>query len=114
MTTHEFNNDSNQTERRRVERDTYLSRAQAEADQVGGRFKKEVTTTVNAVPTYPSLPSSSPFAKGFDEVVGVEPPLGYAVDEVPAQSNLEEPALSPTTVVASPADVGDALARASR
>jgi hypothetical protein len=32
MTTHEFNNDSDQAERRRVERDTYLTRAQSVAD----------------------------------------------------------------------------------
>ena len=32
MTTHEFNNNSNQAERRRVERDTYLTRAQSDAD----------------------------------------------------------------------------------
>jgi hypothetical protein len=107
--THEFNNDSNQVERKRVERDTYLSRAQAEADQDGGRFKKEITTTVNAVPTYPPLPASSPWASGFDQ--NVEPALGFAVDEMPAVGNPNEiqasSTLTPPEVHALPAAVED-------
>jgi hypothetical protein len=77
MTTHEFNNNSDQAERQRVERDTYLTRSQADADLTSqGRFKRETATRVTGVPVYPSLPASSPWTKGIDEVVGVEPPLG--------------------------------------
>ena len=111
MTTHDFRNDSDQSERLRIERDTYLTRAQSDADLTSqGRFKKETATRVTGVPTYPSLPASSPWANGFD--VNVEPQLGIDVNTMePTGTPTEiqasiEPALSPTTV-ASPADVGD-------
>jgi hypothetical protein len=87
-----FINNTDQETRRRVEHDSYLTRAQAEADQVGGRFRKEVTTTVNAVPQYPKLPASSPWASGFDQ--NVEPVLGYDV-------NAQEPTGTPAEVQAS-------------
>jgi hypothetical protein len=102
MTTHDFRNDSNQAERKRVERDTYLTRAQADTDLAAqGRFKKETTTRVTGVPTYPSLPANSPWVQ-FDQ--NVEPELGFSVEEMPA------PAVSipeePTPSVASSAGVG--------
>ena len=103
MPTHDFRNDSNQDERRRVERDTYLSRAAADADLTSqGRFKKETTTRVTGVPTYPSLPPSSPWANGFDE--NVEPPLGFAVDEMPAKE-IQEPTPNSPEARALPASV---------
>ena len=106
MTTHDFSNHSDLTERQRVERDTYLTRAQADADLgASGRFKREITTRVTGVPTYPQLPASSPWSNGFD--VNVEPPLGYAVDAMPQEIQSSEPALSPATVVASLTDAGD-------
>lgn len=84
MTTHEFNNDSDQAERRRVERDTYLTRAQSDADLTSqGRFKKEIATRVTGVPSYPQLPASSPWSNAFDQ--NVELPLGYAVDAMPQE-----------------------------
>ena len=104
MATHEFDNDSNQAERQRVERDSYLTRAQADADLAAqGRFKRETTTRVTGVPVYPSLPPSSPWANGFD--TNIEPPL--SVDEMPAvgtQAEIEpelipQVAASPTTEV---------------
>ena len=67
MTTNEFNNNTTKAERLSVERDTYLTRAQSDADLAAqGRFKRETATRVTGVPTYPSLPSSSPWAQGFD------------------------------------------------
>ena len=108
MSNQPFNNDTDQQTRRRVERDTYLSRAQVEADQVGGRFKKEIETHVTGVPTYPSLPASSPWAS--PDPTGLEPPLGYSVDQMDASldaaaaridgassTSVEQPAVSITS-----------------
>lgn len=89
MTTHEFNNNSNQAERRRVERDTYLTRAQSDADlTASGRFKKETSTRITGVPAYPSLPASSPWSSGFDQ--NLEPPFGVDVGEMPAVGTEQE------------------------
>jgi hypothetical protein len=66
-----------QREKREVLKvDTYFNRAQAEADMVGGRWKKPTETTVTAAPQYPRQSASSPWSRGIDEIVGVEPPLG--------------------------------------
>jgi hypothetical protein len=66
MPTHDFRNDSDQAERQRVERDTYLTRAQSNADLAAqGRFKRETATRVTGVPVYPSLPASSTLGKRF-------------------------------------------------
>ena len=98
MSNQPFINDTDQETRRRVEHDSYLTRAQAaEVDQVGGRYKKVTATTVNAVPQYPALPASSPWASGFDQ--NVEPALGCDVN-----------ALEPT---GTPAEVQASLNRAS-
>jgi hypothetical protein len=94
MADHPYSNEATQAEKREVLRDTYLNRAQSDADLTSqGRFKRETVTRVTAVPTYPSLPASSPWAHGFD--TNVEPPIGFAVDEVPAQSNLEVVGVEP-------------------
>jgi hypothetical protein len=80
VTTHEFNNPSDQADRKQVvKNDCYFSRAQADADMVGGRFKKETEIRVTGVPQYPTQPETSPWA---NDVVGVEPPLGYSVDDL--------------------------------
>jgi hypothetical protein len=58
------------------DKDTFFSRAQADADLTAqGRFKKETATRVTGVPTYPSMPPSSPWSSGFDQ--NVEPELGF-------------------------------------
>lgn len=112
MTTHEFKNDSDQAERRRVQRDTYLARAQAELDEAGGRFKGKTPSTIihkNPASIYPRLPSSSPWAK--PDPSGDEPPLGIDVNAVPdlgfheARSTTnsgEVPVDAPLAVAASP------------
>jgi hypothetical protein len=41
---------------------TYHQIAQAEANQVGWRFKKEMETRVTGVPEYPKQPPNSPWA----------------------------------------------------
>jgi hypothetical protein len=47
-------------ERYQVLRDTYLSRAQADAEiEAQGRFKKQNPTTVTSVPQYPRQPTNS-------------------------------------------------------
>jgi hypothetical protein len=68
------------------ERDTFLNRAQADADLLNsGRFAKEAATTVTgakAVPSYPRLPSG-PWSEGD---LGAPDPatdqLGYGINEV--------------------------------
>src|SRR5262249_171516 len=79
MTTQEFNNDSNQAERRSVQRDCYLSRAQADADMIGGRFKQQTQTHVTGVPQYPRQPISSPW---HSDPVPPEEPFGVDIEFV--------------------------------
>jgi hypothetical protein len=101
-----------QAEKKQTLKDSYLSRAQADADLTAqGRFKKETATRVTGVPTYPSMPPSSPWSSGFDQ--NVEPPLGFAVDEMPAvgteneiQASLE-PTLKPPDRITGPLTVED-------
>jgi len=59
-----YQNPASQDERQEeLERDTYLRRAQADADMAaGGRFKKETETHVVGVPQYPRQPDNSPWA----------------------------------------------------
>src|SRR5262249_30688122 len=101
MTTHEFNNQSDQAERKRVIKDTYLARAEIEADEVGGRFKKQTPSVVigsRGVPQYPQLPSTSPWAEpppsGPD-------PLGFRIDDLGADDlgGSEAPTVVPSAVV---------------
>ena len=101
--THEFNNQSSQDERKAVLRnDSYFSRQQNTTDDAGGRYAKLTPATITGAtsPQYPQLPASSPWSSGFDQ--NVEPHLGYAVDEMPAQE--------PTPSVASSAGVGSPVA----
>ena len=96
MTTHEFNNHTDQQTRRRVERDTYLSRAKATLDdEAGGRFTKQMPSTIihkNPAAQYPRLPSSSPWSAPCPS--GGEPPLNVDVNAVP---DLGFSAAPPTT-----------------
>src|SRR5262245_7924583 len=61
------------------DKDTFFSRARADADQLGGRFKKVTETRVTGVPSYPQQPASSPWA---NDPVPPEAPLGFSVDEL--------------------------------
>ena len=112
MATHEFTNQASQSERREVLRnDSYLSRAQADADLTSqGRFKRETATRVTGVPAYPSLPASSPWSSGFDQ--NLEPPFGVDVEAHEPVGTAKEQeqsklALSLATEVASPPVAGD-------
>jgi hypothetical protein len=103
-------NEITQAEKKQVLKDTYLTRAAADADLTSGRFKRETATTVTAVLTYPQLPASSPWAQGFDQ--NVEPPFGVDVEAHEPVGTAKEQeqsslALNPTTAAASRADVGD-------
>jgi hypothetical protein len=106
MTTHEFNNQASQSERREVLRnDTYFARQQNTADDAGGRFTKLTPSNLTGQSQQvPQLPASSPWANGFD--VNVEPQLGFAVDEMPANET-QTPALNSPEVHALPAAVED-------
>ena len=78
---YEFNNHATQAERRAVLRDTFLTRAQAELDEAGGRFQNQTPRTFTANnPAYPRLPSSSPWAAPCPP--GVERPLGIDVNDL--------------------------------
>jgi hypothetical protein len=106
--TRPYDNSATQDERKAILRnDSYFSRQQNTPEDAGGRYAKLTPSNVigsKPTPQYPQLPPSSPWANGFD--VNVEPQLGYAVDEMPAQEiQSSEPALSPATL-ASP-DAGD-------
>jgi len=83
MTTHEFDNRSDQAERRKVLKDTLFARQQNTADDAGGRFTKLTPSTLTGQSQQVSpLPPSSPWSSGFDQ--NVEPELGFSVDEMPA------------------------------
>lgn len=88
MTTHNYHNDATQSERKAIvtsERNTFLSRTEAELEEEsGGRFKKNTRTTivgVNPASVYPRLPQSSPWASPCPS--GNEAPLGVDVNAVP-------------------------------
>ena len=109
--TRHYHNEATQAEKREVLRDTYLNRAQSDADLTSqGRFKRETATRVTGVPVYPQLPESSPWAHGFD--TNLEPPLSVDVNaQEPVGTAKEQEqsslALSLATEVASPPDAGD-------
>jgi hypothetical protein len=87
-----YRNEATQSEKREVLRDTYLSRAQADADLgAQGRFKKETATSVTAVPTYPKQPTNSPWSS---DVLGPEEPF-------PVDINAMEPDGTPNEIQAS-------------
>jgi len=74
------NNDADQQTRREVLKDTYLSRAQAEAEMsLGGRFKKQTQTQITGVPQYPRQPISSPW---HSDPVPPEEPVGVDIEFV--------------------------------
>jgi hypothetical protein len=90
---------------RRVRGDTFFGRAQADADEQGGRFKRQMPVTVTGtteVPIFPKLTSSSPFA---GDPVPPEKPLGFSIEELPVIGG-------PVEVVAPDAPEDDPLARA--
>jgi hypothetical protein len=76
-------NEYTQEEKRRVQRDTLHGRAVAEMGAVGGRWAAESKAKVVGSTSfkYPALPPNSPWAS---EPVGLEPPLGYSVEAMPA------------------------------
>ena len=81
MSNQPFNNETDQQTRRQVLKDTYLSRAQADAElEAQGRFKKHNPTIVTGIPEYPRQPSDSPWASPDPNP---EPPLGYEIDAQP-------------------------------
>jgi len=94
MTNQPFNNDTDQQTRRQILKDTYLSRAQADAEiETQGRFKKHNPTIVSGTPQYPTVPSgpwSSP------DPSGPEPSLGYSIDALPDLGCAPAPALAET------------------
>jgi hypothetical protein len=71
-----------QREKRQVMRDTFLSRQANTVDDAGGRYARITPSKVTgATPSpIPRQPATSPWSKSFDEVVGKEPELGFAVD----------------------------------
>src|SRR5262245_16151574 len=76
-----FDNDTDQQTRREVLKNTYFSRAQAEADlEAQGRFKKQNPTTVTGVPQYPAQPTNSPWAT--PDPTGPEPPFPIDIEFV--------------------------------
>ncbi len=81
MIEHPFENEANQKLRRetlRNDRSTLLDHARAHADDAaGGRFKRELATSVVGVPNYPKQPETSPW---HHDPVGPEPPLGLDVN----------------------------------
>jgi hypothetical protein len=93
MSNQPFNNDTDQQTRRQILKDTYLSRAAADADMIGGRFKKQTETRVTGVPHYPRQPTSSHW---HSDPVPPEDPLGYSVDWLGGES--PAPVLSASAV----------------
>jgi hypothetical protein len=107
-----FRNDASQRERERILRnDTFQSRAQAEADEIQGRFAQEHKATV--IGTGPvQYPMAAP--NWSADPVGVEPPLGQDVNaQEPVGEAFEIANLTGATVRASdatPSHAGDAEA----
>jgi hypothetical protein len=99
-----FANDTDQQTRRQVLKDAYFSRAQSDADMIGGRFKKENATQVVGIPTYPT-PPNGPWAT--PDPSGPEPPLGYDINALPELGEVAAPATLPCAVeTASPSRGG--------
>src|SRR6516164_1938481 len=58
---------------------TYHSYTVGEEAIARGRYSEEIkSSVVGAGAKYPTV--EGPFAKGIDEVTGVEPPLGYEIN----------------------------------
>jgi hypothetical protein len=76
-----YDNPATQSERREVLKDTYLSRAQSDADLTSqGRFKRETTNRITGVPEYPSQPANSPWASNPVPPDPASDQLGYEID----------------------------------
>ena len=85
----EYHNGATQVERRQaLKAGCYFNRAQTEVgSELGGRFSHLTKTVVEAVPQVPRQPANSPFA---GDPCGVEPPLGFSVnDMVPTGTPVE-------------------------
>ena len=84
MTTHNYDNPASQSERKAIvtnERNTFLSRTEAELEEAGGRYARQRPNTIianNPAAQYPRLPASSPWASPCPS--GVEAPLGVDVN----------------------------------
>ena len=80
--TQPFNNNSSQKERAQFVRDSYHTRANADASlEQSGRFAKpQAITGKDPATLYPKLPTSSPWSNPIE---AVEPPLGFSVEETP-------------------------------
>jgi hypothetical protein len=124
-----MSNEATQSEKRAiVKNDSYFSRQQNTPDDAGGRYSRITPSqlTGQSPSPVPTLPATSSFAQGIDQVVGPEPPLGFSVNTmevtgIPAEveksivggtattplavPNLEGPAPNPTTTVGSPCAV---------
>lgn len=114
MSTHHFNNNSDQAERKQVIKDCYQTRAQAQADAdmaAGGRFKKQTETLITGVgvPQYPRQPSNSPW---HSDPVPPEEPLGYSIDALPELGGAS-PASLPCAGMSATPDGGGELASSS-
>jgi hypothetical protein len=96
MTNQPFNNtNTDQQTRLQVLKDTYLTRARADADlAASGRFKTQNATVVTSIPTYPRQPTASPWASADPNI---EPPLGFSVDELPELGGASAPAVETPT-----------------
>jgi hypothetical protein len=98
MSNQPFNNDTDQQTRRQVLGDTYLSRAQADAEiEAQGRFKKHNPTTITGIhQQYPRQPTNCPWAS---QPVPPEPPLDYEINALPGLGlGGASPALRPDAV----------------
>jgi len=111
--TRPYHQSASQSERERILRnDTFQSRAQAEADEIRGRFSQiEKSNVVGATPTppYPAGPNWSV------DPVPPEPPLGVPIDthEPVGEFREVEASLGSATSAPSVADLGGATTQAS-
>ena len=78
--------DQSLREQRKREFNTFHGRAIADAGpELGGRFKAAMPqpNVVGSTPiAYPKMPANNPWAQGIDQLTGIEPPLGYCIDEM--------------------------------
>jgi hypothetical protein len=99
-----------EAEQRRIllEGSTMHQHAQSAAnDEAGGRFASVNPATVvgaQPLPTYPQLPSSSPWS-GTQPEPPIEPPTGYEVNRLTPYEL--EPSMAPSPVVEEGAPVSD-------
>jgi hypothetical protein len=80
-------------------KDTFFSRAQADADlSAQGRFKRETATRITSVPEYPKQPANSPWASDPVPPNPVSDQLGYSIDAMPDLGGPSSPAATPPAV----------------